>query len=429
MLLGDNSKGIQSLTEINHNDKGDPHPQYDRFLIYTSPNSGSSTSDLYFKVFNINVQQTPNNMSNSWEQYAGGLILSFDYYSAYTSKRPYDTGRVDIIAVFDGSGGFAPFLCAKSSITNGTNIDFYLYYKQNTNNTTTTEYNLKLYAKVSNNYMNLSIIPRILNTCLPNGNYYNKFYLTICTNNKERLDALFSDFVANNAISETELSTDITSYSTVGNCGTNNVPSVAVTYTGEDSTTISVSGAAYLLLGSTSTGQILSTLTGGIVGQTLTLISFNERTTLSSGAFNSGIPTTNTMILKNEASTVIPRGRTLTLKNYNGVWYEIGRNYSCDYTITYTNGTSVDVTNGGILALSATTVATLSTLSGGTIGQEITVVATTANTTLTSGTFSGGSPTANTIILKLETSVALAIGNVIKLKYMLGAWIEISRNF
>ncbi|NRT69993.1 hypothetical protein BJV40_000009 [Clostridium beijerinckii] len=190
-----------------------------------------------------------------------------------------------------------------------------------------------------------------------------------------------------------------------------------------------MTGVTYLLLASSSLSQVLTTLTGGVTGQTITLISYNERTSLTSGTFNNGSPTSNTMILKNDCNVVIPRGRTLTLKNYNGVWYEIARDFLCDGTITYTNGSTLDLTNGGIIVLSATSTATLSTFTGGTTGQEITVVATTSNTTLSNNTFNNGSPTANTIILKSATNVTLAVGNVIKLKYMLGAWIEIARNF
>ncbi|NRT69992.1 hypothetical protein [Clostridium beijerinckii] len=67
--------------------------------------------------------------------------------------------------------------------------------------------------------MNLSIIPYVFNTVGQSYNYYNKLYLSVGTNHKERLDSLFYNFQNDSAISATDLSSVTSGYSTVTDYG------------------------------------------------------------------------------------------------------------------------------------------------------------------------------------------------------------------
>jgi hypothetical protein len=155
-----------------------------------------------------------------------------------------------------------------------------------------------------------------------------------------------------------------------------------------------------------------------------------QRITLHGTNNNCEVRTTGNITLADSATTRKMSANTvITLVNTGTTWLEASRNFDLNVTTTITTGTTISVINSKTLILSASATETLSTLTGGIVGQEIAVIATTADTTLSSGTFNSGSPTANTIVLKDETNVALAIGKIIVLRYMLGAWFEISRTF
>lgn len=321
MFMSESKEGLSNLTQINHNEKRDPHSQYNRFISYNcKPDALGSATNLIFKIFDTDIQLNPSLMANSYDIRNGGLKLSFYYDSSWTNKRYFEFGICTIRAVFDDAGVLTPFL-SSTDLGKNNRIKFNLYYKLNTANTTTTEYNLKLYISVPNNYMNISISPFFFDTVTVSGNNYAALYNTVRPNKKERIDALLEDFTNASAISSTIMSTNTQGYKIALNSGER----VTSAYT--SGTIIDATNVYMISLGATVNGQTLNKIINGINEQEITIVSWNEYTTLTSIAWNNGVITADSMLLKDETSVVIPRGKTLTLKYMYSAWFEIGRSF------------------------------------------------------------------------------------------------------
>jgi hypothetical protein len=183
-------------------------------------------------------------------------------------------------------------------------------------------------------------------------------------------------------------------------------------------TTIDVEGLEQINLVQ-SAATTVTDFINGFNGKRIKLIAFNGNTTIQ---YNS-----SKFVLQNNINVNIISGGVLELEYYSGKWYEIARNF---ITPSYMYYSSLDITDTRI-TLDATTQlnfnlvqsspTTITSISGGINGKEISLLGFNANTTLQYGSA--------TLVLKNAVNVTIPNTGHMKLKYYAGKWYEVSRSF
>lgn len=289
--------------KFNHNEKNNPHPQYN-IPVYVSKSTGSSEVsflqilDLTFKIDDLtdwgNLQRlyfkayVYNLSSDKMNQKIGTL----DFYFKINSEN-----------TFNSKVRYNAFI--EASLNDNTEY-FRCYITKNPSS-----FNVKLYAKITGVYERLRIKPIIYETITNPVDWENP------TRNAnlslfEQMEYIFDNFSNRNFTPDTSLPT-----------GSNVTIINDVIQIKKDSTTMTdvldATDTRFFYLNKPSGSQI-SSIINGINLQEITLISFNNNTTLKH---------LNNIKLKNSLDTVIPQKGIIKLIyiSADSSWWEVGRSF------------------------------------------------------------------------------------------------------
>ncbi len=130
-----------------------------------------------------------------------------------------------------------------------------------------------------------------------------------------------------------------------------------------------------LLYANNSSTVVITNLTNGCEGQIVQLINLGSSLSFNGSNF---YLTDSSDLAKNDNITFI---------NHNNVWYETGRSHSASLSVKYTSelgadNQAPDVTNAKVLVINNSGATVLAGLSGGYVGQILTIVNVKSNVTL-----------------------------------------------
>lgn len=143
---------------------------------------------------------------------------------------------------------------------------------------------------------------------------------------------------------------------------------------GEGATTPDVSQWS-LLYANNSAAYVITNLTNGCEGQIVQIINLGSSLSFNGANF---YLTDSSNLAKNDNITFI---------NHNNIWYETGRSLSANLAIRYSSelgadNQAPDVTNAKVLVINNSGATILAGLSGGYVGQILTIVNVKSNVTL-----------------------------------------------
>lgn len=288
------------FNKYNHNECGNPHPQYN-LPIYVSQSTGSNNVS-YVQVFDLLFK---NENSTNWKN------LQRLFFSAYVYNLTSDISEQKI-------GFFNFYFKLNSDQTYNCNMKFIPLVDGNkfedkeyfkcyiTKNPST--YSVKLFAKIYGQYEKIRIKPIIYDTTTnpvdwenPSRNSNLSIY--------QQMEFIFDNFSNRPLLQESELPTNVTAIVTDN------------TSLKQDSTSsVSVLDAyntKYFYLNK-PTDSYISEIINGSNLQEINLIAFNSNTTIRNN---------EKIKLKSDTDTKIPYRGILKLRLVTGVWWEESRSF------------------------------------------------------------------------------------------------------
>lgn len=212
MIIDQEINGAKILTNMSHNSKGNPHPQYQVDRTYSTKNNVSGTN--YIKIFDGNFQSVPNNFSIRNREY--NRLLYSAYIYSMSNDDVQTVTRLTFFAIAKYDGNFAVDVRANNII--GSTFKGIVAYKDISEEGVTTgykSYNLKVYVRLTRPNERVAIKQELYDVC---NNYEVPFHLECSkngTNWAEKLDALYKDLGARNLLTETELNAEIEGYAKI----------------------------------------------------------------------------------------------------------------------------------------------------------------------------------------------------------------------
>lgn len=196
------------LNVYNHGGKGNPHPQYDRFLTYTSPNN-TSNKERYIKIFEGNFNIDVNDKDEDIREYDRLIYKAYLYNMNSDEKQ--GLYEVQFILYTDYTGTFN-YEISNKTLLGVKEKNIVLYYKTDSVAKNT---NVKVYYNLNNNYEYVKIMPIIYDTIRNNYTPYNLKASGYGVNTKEKLDDLYKDFSKEALLNSSELDSQLSDYTKV----------------------------------------------------------------------------------------------------------------------------------------------------------------------------------------------------------------------
>lgn len=199
-----------TLNTINHNERWNPHPQYERFQSYKSQDC--KVPNTYIKLFEFLVQDDYWAVPDQ-ERSTTRFLLSLLTYSLRSGDKTQPVGMFTITALPMPNGS----LNLKASFKNWTdetpNGEFrYGFYKTST--TATDEFKVIVYYKCNWSYANPIFMPVAFDTVQIRGSRFSDFGTNLSImNSKSRLDELLGNIPNENFIDEATFLNDTKDYS------------------------------------------------------------------------------------------------------------------------------------------------------------------------------------------------------------------------
>lgn len=212
MLLGENVNGKPVFNGANHNEHGNPHPQYDKFKTWTTKTI-TTAGEKWFEIFKGTFQKNPDGLSKN-DRAFHRLIYSFILYNM-NNDAEQDVHLVTFIVQITNSGNILTNVESRQLYGEPTN--FKIFYKQT--DSTNGIYDVRLYAKSTQAYTKLKILPLVYD---PINNYDCPLHLEASyqgINVKDKLDILYSDILNNEWYSITALRDKLSGYTEITSLG------------------------------------------------------------------------------------------------------------------------------------------------------------------------------------------------------------------
>lgn len=318
MYIAGNKQGVEVFNNLNHNELGNPHPQYENKVYITNSSSGDITYNT-LKLFDMDIQFNNDDVEN-WEVKSRGLLLTFYYLVANTPKRPYEQGIINISIPFDENGNIKADI--NELYGNGGAINFALGTKLIDQNTL--KYNIKLFVRFNNEYSSLRILPICFDTVFPTNNFYDILHNTSVTD-RQRLDSLFKDIKNNKFINNNQFIQEFKGYNRV----TYSRKTKEFTYRSGNTILIN-KDIDTIILGASETQTISKILYEDgteMDGKKIRLIAYNGKCNIESTSDIQEI-TTGALVLKNKNNTNIPQNGIIEFYCYKNLWIENSRSFN-----------------------------------------------------------------------------------------------------
>lgn len=214
MLIDKDYNGIQLLNNMSHNERGNPHPQYQTDKIYLSK-VNTSNSVNFVKLFDKNFQCKPNTFSKKDRQF-NRLMYSAYMYTMTNDDFIQNFVKLDFYAIARYDYTFA--LDANLTSYTGNTFKAIIVYKDITEEGKSNDYkqfNVKVYIRLKRSNERLRIKQSIYDTI----NNYDVPYHLECSYNgsnlKEKLDTLYSDLNTRSLLTPTQVEEEIKGYSRI----------------------------------------------------------------------------------------------------------------------------------------------------------------------------------------------------------------------
>ncbi|KZT80514.1 hypothetical protein Nizo1840_2508 [Lactiplantibacillus plantarum] len=333
--MAENSSLIPSQYENGH---GDPHKQYNQFLSYQTAQgalAGQWCDIATIKIDNsgsyTNSDGKSVNQINDRNRELSFLGLSFDVtQGAYGSTKEF--GNISLTMNIDDHENLIVELdqhfihSQDHSSSYVSPYEFKIFYKKIAakvagDNTTATQFETHLVAKMTGNVSPLYIYPRIFEhseigspfTALGNANY----------SAKEQLDYLFEDLPSKKFIDEASLASNFSGFSSVS---TKDVKHDETVINADDVTTISLTENAKMIV---MTGTSTTTLTtiipfsrssNGFTGCEIKMLYIGPAGTIKSGGeFSYSVPENG--IFTGNKDINLRNGRVYKFLRYGTTWF------------------------------------------------------------------------------------------------------------
>lgn len=208
MLLGESVNGKAIFNGYNHNEHGDPHPQYNRFKTWNTKAKIGST-EQYINIFKGEFQKNPDNLPKN-ERAFHRLLYSFYLYNM-NDDSSQDITLCTYVFKVDNSGNIE--VDGRNISLCGLPIQSKIFYK--CIDTTNKKYDVRLYISSNKPYTKFKILPIIYD---PINNYDAPLHLESVfqgLNVKDKLDILYNDLIQTEWKSVSELTTEIQGYTEV----------------------------------------------------------------------------------------------------------------------------------------------------------------------------------------------------------------------
>ena len=214
MLIDKDYNGIQLLNNMSHNERGNPHPQYQTDKIYLSKTNTESDA-RFVKLFDKNFQCKPNNFSKKDRQF-NRLMYSAYIYTMTNDDSIQNFVKLDFYAIARHDYTFA--IDANLTSYTGNTFKAIIVYKDITEEGKSNDYkqfNVKVYIRLKRPNERLRIKQSIYDTI----NNYDVPYHLECSYNgsnlKEKLDALYSGLSTRALLTPTQVEEEIKGYSRI----------------------------------------------------------------------------------------------------------------------------------------------------------------------------------------------------------------------
>lgn len=199
---------MDNFNDMNHNERGNPHPQYNsQKLYYTKQNT--SNAIRYAKIFDGNFQKTVNDFDLKDRQF-NRLIMSAYVYSM-DNENKQSMCMLNMYAIVMSNGELLIEIDGRNLLGTPSN-EFIIAYKDITGSDGKKQYNVRIYAKLKYAYERVKIQPLIFD---PVSNYNTPFNLAAAksgVNTYERCVAMFGNIQNNNLIEQVDMATELADY-------------------------------------------------------------------------------------------------------------------------------------------------------------------------------------------------------------------------
>lgn len=314
---------IKSLNNLNHNEKGNPHPQHENFIPYIAKRF---TTVGYLKIFDSVIQLDMTNVPEQ-DRTLSYFSLTFLVDRGYLNSDYQEKCLIDAKFLIADNGTAYKHISAKPiHSVGGQKIHAVMLYRK-TADTPTHMYQVQIYVYLPVSYTNfrISFIDFYTRNLPDTSNNRYKITGNNGYNIRQKLDHFFGYNIANNNLTDSLPSNFTALYSYRD-------PFYEINYTSGQSLII-LPETRIVNLVPTVTGQRLDTLTlsnANAQDQNLkevTLIFYNDYTTLvNTGNIDTGNPFK--LVLKGLADvTPTTKGQAITFKLVNSKWLEISRNF------------------------------------------------------------------------------------------------------
>lgn len=199
---------MDNFNEMNHNDRGNPHPQYNAQQLYYS--KANTTEEHWVKIFDSNFQKSVNEFDLRSRRF-NRLIFSTYVYSMDNDNKQ-NMCMLNFYAMVIASTGNLVIEVDGRNLLGNPNARFIVAYKDITGADNKKQYNVRIYAKMSYNNERIKLMPLIFD---PINNYNVPFNLECAksgVNTYERLNACFGNLFDNPLLTPTELNVELEGY-------------------------------------------------------------------------------------------------------------------------------------------------------------------------------------------------------------------------
>ena len=208
MLLGESINGKPVYNGYNHNEHGDPHPQYDRFRTWNTKSKTGST-EQWINIFKGEFQKDPDSLPKN-DRAFHRLLYSFYLYNM-NDDAAQDITLCTYLFMVNNAGVLT--VDGRNISMCGLPITTKIYYKCTDN--TKKIYDVRLYISSDKPYTKFKILPIIYD---PINNYDAPMHLESVyqgLNVKDKIDVLYKDLITREWKNVSELTSELTGYTEV----------------------------------------------------------------------------------------------------------------------------------------------------------------------------------------------------------------------
>lgn len=200
---------MSDFNSINHNERGNPHPQYDsQKLYYTKQNTDSN--EKWVKIFDNNFQKDVNSFDLRSRRF-NRLVFSTYVYSMDNDNKQ-NMCMLNFYAMVIASTGNLVVEVDGRNLLGNPNARFIVAYKDITGSDGKKEYNVRVYARLQYAYERIKLQLLIFD---PVSNFNTPFNLECAksgVNTYERCEAQFGNLFNNPLLTTEELNAELNGY-------------------------------------------------------------------------------------------------------------------------------------------------------------------------------------------------------------------------